>query len=97
MVGPNPSGEPMNIKNASPIEQAALAWWKGSRPLALSEQEHLDNPTINLSSDGDEALAEAVAEALRTRGEGELEPARAVTRQEAVKVMKETRKANVKA
>ena len=31
----------MKINNATPLEKAALAWWRGNRPCAFDETEHL--------------------------------------------------------
>jgi hypothetical protein len=66
----------MKIKNASPLEKAALAWWRGNRPCAFDETQHLRNPTINLGSDPDMRLARSVARTLRTRGSGQPQKSR---------------------
>lgn len=41
---------------------AAHRWWESKRPLRMDEGEHLANPRINLSTDAEMFLAEAVAQ-----------------------------------
>jgi hypothetical protein len=65
----------MKIKNASPLEKAALTWWRGKRPCAFNEVEHLKKPTINTTTDTEKRLARSVARTLKTRGEGQPQPA----------------------
>lgn len=66
----------MNIRNASLLEKAALQWWRQHRPLAFSEEDHLENPQINVATDVEKTLALAVARALKTRGTGSLAKAK---------------------
>jgi hypothetical protein len=35
-------------------------WWRGHRPVAWSESDHLNNPTINTCTDAEKRLAVAV-------------------------------------
>lgn len=65
----------MHILDASPVEKAALTWWRSKRPLAWSEAEHLANPKINTVL-SEQRVALAVAKALKARGVGSLEKAR---------------------
>ena len=68
-------GTKMKIINASPLEKAALAWWRGRRPVYFDETEHLKNPTINTTTDTEKRLASSVARTLKTRGSGQPQPA----------------------
>ena len=61
----------MKINKATPLEKAALAWWRGGRPCSFDEAEHLKNPTINLATDPEKRLARSVARTLKTRGSGQ--------------------------
>lgn len=65
----------MKIIDASPLEKAALAWWRSHRPCSFSETEHLKNPTINLPNDSEKKLARSVARTLKDRGLGQPQPA----------------------
>lgn len=65
----------MKIDKASPLEKAALVWWRSCRPCAFNEVEHLKNPTINLATDSEKRLARSVARTLKTRGLGKPQPA----------------------
>lgn len=60
----------MKIILASPLEKAALAWWRCRRPLDWDESEHLKNPAINTTTEGEARLARSVARTLKTRGKG---------------------------
>jgi hypothetical protein len=43
------------------VIRAALAWWRGQRPMGWTEAEHLANPTVNTGhSDRSHQLAAAV-------------------------------------
>lgn len=65
----------MKINKASPLEKAALVWWRDHRPCSFDEAEHLKNPTINTTTDTEKRLARSVARTLRTRGSGQPQPA----------------------
>ena len=39
----------------------AEAWWKEHRPSEFSEQEHIENPTVNLMNEDDDVLARYIA------------------------------------
>lgn len=50
----------------SPVEKAALAWWRSHRPVGWTLQEHLEHPKINAGyRDANEALVLAVVQMLR--------------------------------
>lgn len=38
------------------LKNAILAWWAQHRPLSFSLDDHVANPTVNLSSDADKEL-----------------------------------------
>jgi hypothetical protein len=40
---------------------AAKVWWKEKRPLDYSYKKHLENPTINTTTEAEKTLARAVA------------------------------------
>ena len=40
---------------------AAKAWWVSKKPVAYSNSEHLENPTINCCGEEEKELARAVA------------------------------------
>lgn len=50
------------------VADAAKAWWEGKRPLAFTEDDHLDEPTVNCTGARDNALCLAVAEMVRLGG-----------------------------
>ena len=53
----------------TPLEKAALAWWREGRPVAWNEAQHLENPDVNRSMNG-ARLARAVATMVKKkRGE----------------------------
>ncbi|KVP17041.1 hypothetical protein [Burkholderia ubonensis] len=56
----------LNLKRErqSEVLQAALSWWEAHRPVAFDLRQHLDNPTVNMSTATDQALASAVAAAV---------------------------------
>ena len=66
----------MIIVLASPLEEAALAWWRTKRPLDWDENQHLKNPTINTTTHDEARLARSVARTLRTRGKGRTQKSR---------------------
>lgn len=43
---------------------ACRTWWEGHRPLAFTAQEHLKNPTVNTTGDGEKGIAVLVAKAI---------------------------------
>ncbi len=45
----------------SDVETAAYNWWFGRRPIYYSEEQHLENPTINTSGLTEIELARSVA------------------------------------
>lgn len=47
------------------LADAAVVWWVGKRPLAMSLQKHLENPTLNTATDREKRLALAVAKWVR--------------------------------
>ena len=47
---------------ADKIVEAAMAWWRGRRPLEYSLRQHLSNPTINTMNDSERKLARACGE-----------------------------------
>ena len=49
------------------VVEAAVKWWSGYRPCAWTLDEHLDNPTINCSTDTEHTLATAVGQLVRER------------------------------
>lgn len=52
------------------VISAAVAWWKGHRPVDWSDRDHLHNPTINAhDTEKSEALAAAVGEWVAETGE----------------------------
>ncbi|KVP75199.1 hypothetical protein WJ96_05430 [Burkholderia ubonensis] len=48
----------------SEVLQAALSWWEAHRPVSFDLRQHLDNPTVNMPTKTDQALASAVAAAV---------------------------------
>lgn len=48
-------------RNLQQIEQAAKRWWTAQRPEGWTEDEHLDNPTVNCKNKTTRDLAVAVA------------------------------------
>ncbi|QMI49879.1 hypothetical protein [Burkholderia sp. MBR-1] len=46
------------------VLQAALSWWEGHRPVSFDLRKHLGNPTVNMPTERDKALAQAVAAAV---------------------------------
>ena len=45
----------------SEVEQAALAWWRSKRPAMWEEDDHLQIPRVNTSSEAEADLAWAVS------------------------------------
>ena len=45
------------------------AWWRAHRPLAYSEEKHLDNPTVNMLSAEEDLLALAYVAHLKATHE----------------------------
>lgn len=43
------------------IVDAAKEWWRDHRPVAWSEDQHIDNPSVNISMPSGKRLAEAVS------------------------------------
>lgn len=52
------------------VLEAAVAWWRGHRPVDWTHADHLDNPTINAhATDSDRELAAAVGKWAAELGE----------------------------
>jgi hypothetical protein len=49
----------------TPLEQAAIRWWRSKKPCVYTLAEHLANPTINTTTDWEKRLAQAAAKAVR--------------------------------
>jgi hypothetical protein len=45
------------------------AWWKGYRPCAYTEIQHLNNPAVNIPDDAAQVLARYVADLIKRRNE----------------------------
>lgn len=43
------------------IVRAAHAWWMSRRPVGWMREQHIENPTVNCTTDAEKALAEMVA------------------------------------
>jgi hypothetical protein len=43
------------------FKKAAVAFWKGHKPVSFTEEEHLENPTVNAwATDSEKRLCEAI-------------------------------------
>ena len=49
------------VNHERQIVIAANAWWKDNRPAGWTMRQHLENPTVNTTTDTEAALASAVA------------------------------------
>lgn len=49
------------LRNEASVMDAAYKWWVQKRPLGWSEETHLNNPSINVTSDAERELALRVA------------------------------------
>jgi hypothetical protein len=45
---------------------AAVQWWEGHRPLAYTLEKHIENPQVNCPNEPAQALAQAVADYLKS-------------------------------
>ena len=51
----------------SPVEKAAVAWWKSKRPVGWSKARHLRTYSVNTTTEAEHFLSKVVAKML---GEG---------------------------
>lgn len=51
----------------TPLELAAVAWWRRRCPVVYTQAEHLADPTVGTLGDAERRLARAVARVLRKR------------------------------
>lgn len=51
-------------KALSELQQAALSWWEGKRPLGWKLADHLSAPAVNAINPWEEELARTVAAAV---------------------------------
>ncbi len=57
-------GTSFYVRDLSPVERAALAWWRGHRPVGWSLSMHLKCPLVNVLGGRDDRLAKAVLKLL---------------------------------
>lgn len=43
------------------VADAAEVWWRSKKPIAWKRRKHFSNPTINCTTENEQALAKAVA------------------------------------
>ena len=43
---------------------AAESWWLGLRPINWTEAQHIENPTVNTTTDNEKALAKSIGDAM---------------------------------
>lgn len=43
------------------VLRAAVAWWRTKRPRSYTRADHIGNATVNVATDAEKLLAEAVA------------------------------------
>jgi len=49
-----------NTTIAAKLAAAVHVWWKGHRPVAWTEAQHAENPTVNCTTDSEIKLAKAL-------------------------------------
>jgi hypothetical protein len=47
------------------FKNAAVAFWKGRRPVSFTEEQHLQNPTINTSTEAETRLCQAIGQCIK--------------------------------
>lgn len=56
-------GKPRELKQRA-VQQAAVEWWEGKRPVGWDLPAHLASPAVNTATPTEERLARAIAEAV---------------------------------
>lgn len=57
----------VDLSGYETVEDAAIAWWEAKRPITWTEEAHLANPCINVSTWSESALALQVSRLVRDR------------------------------
>lgn len=64
-----PRRRPSSLSPMTPVESAALRWWRGRCPLAWTDAEHVATPHVNCHTADERRLAESVAAMVVARQE----------------------------
>ena len=46
------------------VIKAAILWWRGNGPLGMDIEDHIKNPTVNMTTESEKRLARAVGKLL---------------------------------
>lgn len=52
------------MKPKTPVDRAAVAWWRTKRPVIWTEEQHRKSPLVNCTTAAEKRLANAVADML---------------------------------